>query len=101
MLYTRNMTQTAYLRRRTGADAYGADTYAAVEEVCCRWQVKFDMIRDQSGREVVSAAQVYVGAEVAVGDTLALHENGPHFQIRQLGRSPSLRAGEELLKVWL
>lgn len=104
--YARNMNQAATYWAPGANDGFGGVAAGAAVAILCRWQDKADLFRSPEGQELVSNAVVYVDRELAVKGKLALgtHVGTPPAsakEIRQTGSSPSLNAGETLLKVWL
>lgn len=54
-----------------GQDAYGKPVYGAGAAVQARWQGKLQLVRDKTGKEVVSQSQVWLEEAVEVEDKLA------------------------------
>lgn len=106
---TTDLNQTATYWARQGTDGLGGYAYAAPVTIACRWQNTNDMFRDQQGREVVSAAVVYVDREMAIGDYLYLGTSAAadpksvsgSEEIRGYNTSPDLSNSEILVKVML
>lgn len=102
-IYTRNMTQDATYYPPAGQNGFGDLSYGAGVAIKCRWQDKADMFRDTEGREVISSAVVYPAYDCAVGGKIGLGAAtvAEATEIRQRGSSPSLKADQELIKLWL
>lgn len=104
--YTRNMRQTATYWPPIGIDNFGQTTYGSPAQIMCRWQDVAVLFRGPDGQERTSSAVVYPAQELAVKGKLRLgtHTGSPTTEakeIRQIGSSPSLGAGQQLWKVWL
>jgi hypothetical protein len=112
--YTGSMTQEATYWPPGLPDGFGGLDFAASVPVliACRWQDDAALFRDAQGREVTSSAVVYVDRELAMRGCLALgdhtalgagalQEVAGAFEIRQVGKSPSLSGWEALHKVYL
>lgn len=103
-IYSRNMMQNATYFPPDGQTAFGEVQYGAAQSVLVRWQDKTDLFRDDEGRERVSSAVVYVDQEVAIGGRLGLGtmtDAADAKEIRNVGKTPSLRGDKDLVKAWL
>lgn len=106
---TRKMNQSATYWAPGGPDGFGGIVYSDSEVISCRWQDKAELFRDTQAREVTSSAVVYPEHVLEIGGLLVLgdfYENtDPKAvgarEIRQIGKSPNLRANQDLHKVWL
>ena len=107
--YTRNMEQDATYWPPGDADGFGGVSYGSPVEIKCRWQDKAELFRDAEGQELTSSAVAYVDRPLevkgylfegtsAVADPLSV--DGAR-EVRQLGKSPSLKGSRVLHKVWL
>lgn len=102
-IYTRNMNQDATYYPPTGQDGFSDLSFGAGVAIKCRWQDKAEMFRDTQSREVVSSSVVYPAYDCAVGGKIGLGTAtvDDAREIRQRGSSPSLKADQELIKLWL
>jgi len=66
--------QTATLYRRTGQDAYGRPMYDAGTPVKMRWEGRIKLIRDRTGKEVVSESRVFLREAIAAGDKFTYND---------------------------
>lgn len=63
--------RATFWERSTTTDKYGRYTYAAPEEIRCRWEDVAEEYKDpRSGETKVSRSTVYVDREMKVGDVL-------------------------------
>jgi hypothetical protein len=107
--YTRNMRRVITYWPPAGNDGFGGSGFGSPEERKCRWQDMAVQFRDPNGEELTSGAVVYVNSPVEVGGYLfdgVSVETDPAsvagaLEIRQTGRSASLRQTTDLNKVWL
>lgn len=102
-IYSRNMTQTATYYPPAGQNGFGDLAYGSAEPVLVRWQDKAELFRDTQAREVMSSAVVYVDQVCEIGGKIGLGSATitEAREIRQLGRTPSLKGDQELVKLWL
>lgn len=102
-IYTRNMKQDATYYPPLGQDGFGDLSWGPGVAIKCRWQDKAELFRDTQAREVVSSAIVYPSYDCKVGGKIGLGAAtvDEAVEIRQRGSSPSLRADQELIKLWL
>lgn len=107
--YTRNMTQVATYWPPGANDGFGGVSYGAPVAIKCRWQDKAELFRDAEGQELTSSAVVYVDRPLEAkgylfeGDSTdadPLSVDGAR-EVRQIGKSPSLKGSRVLHKVWL
>lgn len=112
--YTESMTQAATYWPPGVPDGFGGLDFSGCVPVLlmCRWQDDAVLFRDGQGRESTSSAIVYIDRDIevrgflALGDHTALgaprpDEVGSAFEVRKLGKSPSLSKGETLHKAYL
>jgi hypothetical protein len=102
--YARNMTQDATYFPPDSQNAFGDLAFGSPVAVKVRWQNKADLFRDATGREVMSSAIVYVDRDVVIGGRLGLGtltDANEAREIRNAGKSPSLRGDVQLVKAWL
>lgn len=105
--YRHNMTETITYWPPGGNDAFGTPTLGAPVAVAARWQDQADLFRDADGREVTSAAVVYVDQPVSVrgqlfrGESVAATPPEGSLEIRQVAITRSLRGGRQLTKAML
>lgn len=106
--YTDDMPHIATYWPPAGTGATGSMSYGAPVSIICRWQNKNDLFVDSLGRQQVSSAVVYPGAEVETEGMLARgeHVSADPFsvgakQIMAVGDSPDLDDDLTLYKVWL
>ena len=106
---TRQMNQSATYWAPGVNDGFGGIVYNDSKVIDCRWQDKQELFRDAQAREVMSSAVVYVDEELEIGGLLVL---GDFYEavdpqaigareIRMTGKTPNLRANQDLNKVWL
>lgn len=102
-IYSRNMTQPATYFPPAGQNGFGDLAYGAAQSVMVRWQDKAELFRDTEAREVMSSAVVYVDQDCEIGGKIGLGSATvtEAREIRQLGRTPSLKGDDELVKLWL
>lgn len=107
--YTGNMNESATYWRPPIRDAFDVQTFSAPVEVAVRWEYKAVMFRDPNGQEAVSNAVVYTAQQVEIGGYLFLGVSAAAdprsvvgaAEIRQIGRTMSLRATKRLNKAML
>jgi hypothetical protein len=108
------LSQTAVHWAVAGADGYGGRTFADPVEIAVRWQDEQKLFTNAAGREVVSAAVVYMIETLATGaylmlgtlDDLASDDEGPlthatAYEIGSMSSSPSMDATITLRKAYL
>lgn len=109
--YTGGMTQEATYWPPGVPDGFGGLDFSSSTPVRikCRWQHDAVLFRDVQGREVMSSSIVYVDRDVTVRGFLAPGDHTDEiplevvdaFEIRQVGKSPSLSESETLHKAFL
>lgn len=105
--YARNMTETVTYWPPGETDAFGTPTLGAPVSLSARWQDQADLFRDADGREVTSAAVVYVDQPVMVrgqvfrGESVAATPPEGALEIRQVAITRSLGGSEQLTKAML
>ena len=90
-------------------DLYGQVTRPPPKQIKGRWEQRGELFIDDEGKQVVSAAVVYVKEVYAVGDYVLLGTSsaadpsalGEAFIIRSVSRTPSLDGRSEIIKLWL
>ena len=88
---------------------YGDITYPAPRTIKGRWEQRADLFIDNTGKQVVSAAVVYVGEAIAQGAYVMLGESNAvnpkaiaaAYLVRGVSRTPSINGKGELIKLWL
>lgn len=93
----------------TSRDFYGNITHPAPRVVDGRWEQRNDLFIDNAGKQVVSAAVVYIGEPITQGAYVLLGEStsaSPQslanaFLVRAVSRTPSIDGRGELIKLWL
>ncbi len=118
MKLKRKFRQLLVLWDNPVADGYGHYTYDSETEHSCRWEDKQELFKDEAGKEVVSQAVVYTdfvptkgqdgwgyvfrgGLADLPSDTSRPESIEGAFRIRHVGRMPSRRASQELVKIML
>lgn len=105
--YTRGLRQTATVWPPGPRTATGGRTYGDPVSIQCRWQDDAVLFRGPNGEELTSSAVVYVdrvleiGAKIVLGEETGSEPVQLAREIRQVGQSPSLRATQQLNKVYL
>ncbi len=94
----------------TGTDGYGGFTFAAPIKVKGRWEDKAELFINEDNEQVVSAAVVFLGDDIAVGDYLGQGDltetadpttiDGP-YRIQQRQKTSDLRNLTSLRKAFL
>lgn len=90
-----------------GFDGFGQNTYAYPEELNCRWDDVFEMVKDNQGREFVSKAVIISpkllvqGSYVKKGQILTSTPASPNddtdvYMIRTTSHTPDMK-GNNLL----
>ena len=90
-------------------DLYGRVTRPPPRQIKGRWEQRGDLFIDDSGKQVVSAAVVYVKEPFATGDYVLLGTSaatdpsalGDAFIVRAVSRTPSVDGRQEVIKLWL
>lgn len=101
------MEQTVTYWAPATNNGFGGKNVALPRQIKARWQDTQSLQRSADGSVVVCNATVYVAEVVEIGGYLYLGETtGTPVEvgaqeIKNVGRSPSLSAKEELVKVWL
>ena len=101
--------QAATYWSKTGTDGFGKATFGSAAALTVRWTDKQAMMRDASGNETVSNAQVLVGQDVTIGGYLLLGTStgaDPTVidgarEIRAFDKIPNRRATDFLRKAYL
>lgn len=106
--FTLGLNQAATYWPPGAPDGFGGRTPGAPVLIACRWQDQTSLIRDVSGEEYVSNTVVYPDRALEAKGLLAQGDHTAQTpaqagarEIRQLGKSPSIAADVELLKVYL
>ena len=79
----------------TVADGYGGVEFGAPVAVACRWEDKAELFVDDTGREAVSRAVVYVDTDLEVGGYLARGDYSASTSTTTTGEEPSFTPPEE------
>ena len=103
------MNERVWYYPPAGNDGFGGLNYGDPEERMCRWQDQIKLVRDAQGREVTSAAVVYVNSPVQAEGLLVRNlgdypEPTPPETARRIiitGESPSLDQTRALHKAWM
>lgn len=107
---TWDMDQTATYWAPGALSETGRPAASAPVAINCRWQNKVELVRDPSGREVVSNSIVYPDQELSPEGWLSLGDDTSSLdpqtvsgarQIIASGSSPDLDSDDVLYKVWL
>ncbi len=98
------MTQKAKVWRKVSQSATGVKSYAEPIILPCRWEEKVSLARGDFGEERVVEHIVFVGGEASSEDLVALGEESPLEQareVRAVERVPSLNGVEVLVRIVL
>lgn len=64
------LNQTASWYAKTGNNSYGEPSYATVATIYCRFEDKRNLIKDATGKEIVSMAMMYTTSAINENDKI-------------------------------
>lgn len=109
MNLARNLRQKATYWVSNGRDMFGKPTFTAPVSVMCRWEDLSELFIDKVGQEVTCKSKVFFDTDKDLQGYLFLGETAETdplslataFEIRQIKRTPDLRAIQTLYVVYL
>lgn len=82
------LNQTILYRQFLGTDGYGKPQYAKERPMPCRLEGDRRLVRDSTGKEVVSESRVFTAEHVGVQDAFCI--NGVTVPIIRVSEHPAL-----------
>lgn len=82
------LNQIAVWKKKTGQDGYGEPIFADPVTIKVRWEGRRRLVRDKTGKEVVSESEVICIEDVRPDDVLAY--GGREWVVIAVGEAPGL-----------
>lgn len=111
MKYTNKLIHTATVWKNPVSDQFGGFTYASPALISCRWEDKAELFIDNTGRETVSKAVIWldVSDSVEEGDMIILGnektKSNPYKTearvIKSINKTPNLRGTQAAVTAYI